>query len=261
MARAFSATGDIATTASLVKPTAGTIVMLTTINNITSRMRLCGVVNSGTDECRLDFRGDQAGDYFLFSRGRATTFLTIQADSGNFSNFATGVPLWIVVRWDASGTVATDQTIHLATLNGPLVAPSSYTTQTAGTGAVNTASSAWSWGNNNSFGLTVPLVGTLSEATLVNARMTDNEFYAFRQTHVCASRLMHHMPGLYQSGTSWYDLSGNGRTATQAGTAAGTHAAMAWPFPALDSGADAYAASAPPPSSTRAWFLPLLGAA
>lgn len=93
----------------------------------------------------IAWRADLAGDYFVCSRQQGITDNLAQADAANFAAYGLNKWVFIVFTWNSNGANA-DQKILIGDLITPAAEPSSYTTQTVGSGVVSA-----SWGTNNLF--------------------------------------------------------------------------------------------------------------
>lgn len=151
MSLLYDADGDIwQATSNVSVPTAGTAVTWFYPTSDAFRQSVCLYDGDGlgTSYMQIAFRGDLAGDYFYFERERSTTRILLQSDAANFSAYGLNKWLCLVARWDASGVDA-DQSFLMGDETTAPAAPSSYTTQSVGSGTPGTTAGVAVVGGSN----------------------------------------------------------------------------------------------------------------
>lgn len=139
----FTAAGHIVVHNSSALGTVSSFTILAWIYATDDTTRQQIIRHTGTPDWGIQFRGDQPGDYFYLDRHRATTYQVAQANSGNFSNYGLNKWIFVVGVIDLSGVPR----FYIGDLNNYAAEPSSYTTQTAGSGTPDTTNANVDVGN------------------------------------------------------------------------------------------------------------------
>lgn len=142
MSLLYDADGDrFDATSAVSVPTAGTVVQWMYCTSDTARQGLWAYAGDGVGNGYMDcdWRADLAGDYYTAERDRASgaTPILVQANAADYAAYGLNKWLCLVFRWDAAG-VAADQSLWLGDEATPPAAPSSYVTQSAGSGTAST---------------------------------------------------------------------------------------------------------------------------
>jgi hypothetical protein len=174
MALKFAANGDIVTHAGdIAIQTAATVCMWIYPTDNTARQALFShQTSAGIDYHIINFRADQVGDWFDCTRQRAPTPVLAQANSANFAAYGLNKWLFLVTTIDPSAV----PTILMGDLTKAPAGPSSYTTQTAGSGAQGATVSPFHFGNNNT-ATTRKFIGRIADVSFFNRVLNAKEIF------------------------------------------------------------------------------------
>lgn len=212
MSLVFAADGDlIAITSGSFRSVGatGTIIGWFYLTDAAARQYLFG--HNAGPEVQCDWRADAANDIFNFYRQRGTTYLQASAHAANFAAYALNKWLCIAFTWDTAGTPHA----YMGSLTQELAAPSAYSTQTAGSGTLNTTAVDFRLGNGQV--TTREMKGRLGAFAVFDTQLTlaQCQAWQFRPGNILGCL------GLYFPGsngtTSVPDLSGNGAGGTVGG--------------------------------------------
>lgn len=125
--------------------TAGTLAGWFYITDDTQRQ---GFYQYGsTDEWGLEWRADVANDVFQGYAFCGTTYSNFYANATSFAVYALNKWLFIAIVFQRTSPAATDNKLYMGDLTTVLAEPSSYATQTAGTGTPGTGAATMRLGN------------------------------------------------------------------------------------------------------------------
>lgn len=207
--------------------TDGTILLWLYPTSNTARQDI--VRHTGMPDWTVDWRADLSGKPFEGFRQASISYTSISADAANFSAYGINKWLFLVVRWDTTG-VATDQKLLMGDLNTHAAEPSSYNTQSAGSGSRSTTNADVYMGNSHVGGGGRYFRGDIAFVGVWNYPLTSSEIIAqqFRPRVTSGCVLFCHY-GFNGTGTQ-PDWSGNGINGTVTGTTQSDHAPISPPF-------------------------------
>ena len=203
MSLLYDADGDkFVSTSAISAPTAGTTITWFYPTSDTARQTVYIYQGDGGSNGYADlvWRADLAGDYFAATRerGAGATQILVQANAANYSVYGLNKWLCLVFRWDTAGANS-DQRLWMGDETTAPAAPSSYTTQSAGSGASSTTAGVCTVGASN-VSTTRWLRGRVGFHALFSTALSDADMNA-----VCA--------GVYWgSPTHWWLPGRNGTT-------------------------------------------------
>lgn len=181
---------------------------------------------SGVGEVALVFRGDQPNDPWIGQRQRGATYLTAQANAGQFASYALNKWLFFGFSFNTGGANS-DQLLCMGDINTPATAPASYATQTVGSGIRGSNHGSLRIGNNYS-NTTREFKGRIAWCGIWNVHMTVAQMEAQRNgRHFDSGLLANMVCGKY--GTSSYDLI-NGLTGSVTGAVNAPHLRLGRPM-------------------------------
>jgi hypothetical protein len=227
---------------------AGTGLIVCRPTSDTTRQTLAGHVGGGgsVGEYGINFRGDLAGDPFDMFRERVTTYLGATANASAFTAYALNQWLYIAWVWNTAGA-ATDQKLYMGSRTVPMTEATSYTAQTAGTGAVSSGSGIFRTGNHPTT-TTRKFLGDIAFVTIIPAVLSIQELIRLQYCllPVAGNRLYCHygFPG-----TNSTDLSGNVTNGAVTGATNAAHVPMGSFAPSRQK-----AVVVPRPASSGAWL-------
>lgn len=144
MALLYAADGDrvdFASNSVLDLGNTGTIMMWLRLNDDTQRMTILGrdgTTAGGTAYYNIDHRADLAGDPFQCSRERATSQIIAASNAANFAAYGLNKWIFLAFVFDTAGANA-DQKCLMGDLSTIAAEPSSYSSQSVGSGAASTS--------------------------------------------------------------------------------------------------------------------------
>ncbi len=232
----------------------GTIAMWLYPTDDTARQGLFVRSLAANAYYEMAWRADQAGDYFLADRQRATADALCQANAANFAAYGLNKWLFVVFVFDTGGANG-DQKILIGDLTRPAAEPSSYTTQTAGSGSIST-----NYGSSNFFvgnqagALTREFKGRIAWVGVWNTALTTQQIISeqFRPRVLPGNTVL--FSHLGYPGTTCPDWSGNAIGATVTGATNTSHVPMAPLFGGTRT-PSYIAAAAPPPAKMDGMFF------
>lgn len=232
MALSFGGAGgagyvDVGSAAALDNQNVGTIVLWAWFNS-TAPASIGQLfeksAGGGADRLRVQIN---ASGVLEVRRDRATTDLLAQAAAANFTHLGANKWVCLVVRWDTGGANG-NQSIWIGDLTNVPAAPSSYTSQTVGSGTPgDNSAGSLRFGNNslanNGFD------GRLAQAKLFSNLLTNNQVYQeWFTTTTSQETLLGNW--IFWDPTHVVDVSGKLNTPTATSTTAEPHVPLASMF-------------------------------
>lgn len=246
MARNFAADGDLVshTGAAATLDATGSVLLWMRPTSTTDRQSWCATNASSYGG---DFRADLAGDNFSFYRERATTAVLMEAAAANFAAYANNAWVFFGAVFDTAAA-ASAQRLFMGSLTLAAAEPSSYATQTAGSGTNTASSSPIVFGNG---GVTTrEFKGDIAWVGVWNRVLTQNEVRDQQwHPHVTSGCVLF---SYYNGFATEPDWSGQASNGSPTGTTVVKNAPIRSHF-GMDVSLDLLVAAAPP--SGRIWKL------